>query len=351
VITNNDQRRLLLSLIADIAKEISTRTQPIQQALDTLSKQQQPLIEAVRELPKQLKAIKDGFIRTHYLCSLQFDCFYLDLDQQTQNKDQTLMNIEKKLNDTQKRSDNNQDMEKALQPFSQIIKTLKDSTRLIQISSIHFDSLGIDQSQAQQQTETKKIDNIEQRLSKTLDTIPKTSDLMSKLNEITANLKQSDPTIKKLSDDLGTMKTLMEKQATSDDILSKINEIDQKQKAALKDIHSKVEPLHQASKDVIFSSINLIQQFLEFQSLDIKKKNDDIANKIDKLIDPLNKVNDQIRHITDKTDDTLKKLDDQLTYLNKNLPAMGDIPKQIGKSFYCILIERNFYFRIIERCT
>jgi hypothetical protein len=58
------------------------------------------------------------------------------------------------------------------------------------------------------------------------------------------------------------MKTLMEKQATSDDILSKINEIDQKQKAALKDIHSKVEPLHQASKDVIFSSINLIQQFL-----------------------------------------------------------------------------------------
>ncbi len=78
MITNNDQRGLLLSLIEDIAKEI---TQPIQQALDTLSKQQQPLIEAVRELPKklddirqgqlqselmkQLKAIKDGFIRTH----------------------------------------------------------------------------------------------------------------------------------------------------------------------------------------------------------------------------------------------------------------------------------------------
>jgi hypothetical protein len=57
--------------------------------------------------------------------------FYLDLDQQTQNKDQTLMDIDKKLNqllnDPSKRSDNNQDMDKALQPFSQIIKTLKDS--------------------------------------------------------------------------------------------------------------------------------------------------------------------------------------------------------------------------------
>lgn len=66
-------------------------------------------------------------------------------------------------------------------------------------------------------------------------------------------------------------------------------------------------------------------------------------------MDPLNKVNDQIRHINDKIDqiqpqktdnlsqnsspdlmNTLKKLDDQLTHLNNNLPAMGDIPKQIG---------------------
>jgi hypothetical protein len=41
------------------------------------------------------------------------------------------MNIDKKLNEAlnepQKRSDNNQDIEKALHPFSQIIKTLKDS--------------------------------------------------------------------------------------------------------------------------------------------------------------------------------------------------------------------------------
>jgi hypothetical protein len=58
---------------------------------------------------------------------------------------------------------------------------------------------------------------------------------------------------------MGTIKTLMEKQTTPDDILSKINEINQKQKApleaALKDIHSKVEPLHQASKDVVLFNI------------------------------------------------------------------------------------------------
>jgi hypothetical protein len=89
---------------------------------------------------------------------------------------------------------------------------------------------------------------------------------MGKLNEITENLKQSDPTMKKLSDDLDTIKTLIEKQTTPDDLLSKIHEINQKQKApleaALKDIHSKVEPLHQASKDVIFPSIKLIQSSL-----------------------------------------------------------------------------------------
>ncbi len=52
---------------------------------------------------------------------------------------------------------------------------------------------------------------------------------------------------------------------------------------------------------------------------------------------------------------TLKKLDDQLTHLNNNLPAMGDIPKQIGqkknssnvlKSLHAILI-----FRFIKRFT
>ena len=65
--------------------------------------------------------------------------FYLDLDQQTQRKDQTLMDIDKKLNqilnDSTKRAETNQDMEKTLQPFSQIIKTLKDSTTFIPILS------------------------------------------------------------------------------------------------------------------------------------------------------------------------------------------------------------------------
>jgi uncharacterized protein YoxC len=74
---------------------------------------------------------------------------------------------------------------------------------------------------------------------------------MNKLNEITTNLKQTDPTIKKLSDDMGIIKTFIEKQTTTpDDILSKINELTQKQKEP-KDIHSKVEPLKQASKDVV----------------------------------------------------------------------------------------------------
>lgn len=55
---------------------------------------------------------------------------------------------------------------------------------------------------------------------------------------------------------MGTIKTIIEKQTTPEDLLSKINEYTQQQKApleaALKDIHSKVEPLHQASKDVNF---------------------------------------------------------------------------------------------------
>ncbi len=227
-------------------------------------------------------------------------------------------------------------MEKALQPFSQIIKTLKDSMTFKHKSlslEFIFDSLGIE---VQQQNDNKKLDNLEQHLSKTLDITPK-------LNEITSNLKQTDPTMKKLSNDLEIIKTLIEKQTTPDEILLKINEINQKQKApieaALKDIHSK------ASKDVNFVPLKNLHStiffLLSFQSLDIKKKNDDIANKIDKLIDPLNKVNEQIRYLSDKIDrksssstdlmDAFKKFEDQLNYLNKNLPAMGDIPKQIGK--------------------
>jgi hypothetical protein len=61
----------------DIGKEISTRTQPIQQAIENLSKQQQPLIEIIRELPKKLdpltQAIKDGSnIFSFFLISIVF---------------------------------------------------------------------------------------------------------------------------------------------------------------------------------------------------------------------------------------------------------------------------------------
>ncbi|CAF3532893.1 unnamed protein product [Rotaria sp. Silwood1] len=306
------------------AKEISLCIQPLQQTLDNLSKQQQPLIETMYELPKKLneihqfqtqsmKAIKDG------------------LDQQIQNKDrenQTLINIEKTLNDSSKRSDISQDIEKALHPFSQIIKTLKEN---------------IAESQIQQQLETKKLDNLEQHLSKS-DTISKSSDmmnpLMDKLNELIINFKQeqqqTNPIIKKLSDDLQSIKILIEKQPTSDDILLKINEITQKLKVpletSLKDIHSKVEPIQQTSKD----------------SLDIKKKNDDIIHKIDKLIDPIYKVNDQIQYITQKIDqiqpkqsenlsqqtsidliNTLKKFDDQFNKQQQTTKLLNDIHNQL----------------------
>lgn len=130
---------------------------------------------------------------------------------------------------------------------------------------------------------------------------------MNKLNEITTNLKQhqqTDPTIKKLSDEIGTIKTLIEKQTTTDDILSKLNEINQKQKA----------PLETPLKDQI-------------QPM----KNEDLSKKVSpELINTLKKLDDQF----DKQQQTNKLLNDihnQLTHLNNNLPSMTDIPKQLGQ--------------------
>lgn len=139
----------------------------------------------------------------------------------------------------------------------------------ILIYGIYFIYLDIEQSRAQ---DTKKFDNFEQRLAKS-------SDILDKLNEITTSFKQTDPTIKKLSDDVGTIKNLIEKQPTPEDLLSKINDFTQKQKApleaTLKDIHSKVEPLHQASKDVniffyLFSYLTII--YIYFSHLILKKR-------------------------------------------------------------------------------
>ncbi len=122
---------------------------------------------------------------------------------------------------------------------------------------------------------------------------------MNKLNEITTSLKQhqqTDPTIKKLSDEIGTIKTLIEKQTTTDDI--------QKQKA----------PLEAALKDQI-------------QPM----KNEDLSKKSSpELINTLKKLDDQF----DKQQQTNKLLNDihnQLTHLNNNLPSMTDIPKQLGQ--------------------
>ena len=168
------------------------------------------------------------------------------------------------------------------------------------------------------------------------------------------NCKQPDPTLVKLSQDLQTIKTLVEKQPTPDDILEKITQLTQNQKApleaALKDIHSKVEPLHQASRDVptLFSSSNI--DFFSFQSIEMKKNNEDISKKIDQLINPLQNINEKIEQIYSKkpqdssTDlnNTLKKLDHQLTDLNKNLPAMDDLSKQIGREDFCSIRSTVF---------
>ncbi|CAF4165102.1 unnamed protein product [Rotaria socialis] len=354
---------VLQALATDITKEISLRTQPLQQALDNLSKQQQPLLETIYELPKKLNDIHQSQIHSNTIKDVYAKLDPLTqsikaikdgLDQQTQNKDrdnQTLMNIEKKLNqtlnDSPKRSDVSQDIEKALHPFSQIIKTLKDNIEL---------------SQAQQQTEKKKLDRLEQSLSKSLDSRPQTSDIinpmMDQLNEIIKNLKQkqqTDPMIKNLSDDIQFIKTFLEKQTISDNISSKITEIVQNIKTpleiALKDIYSKTESTQQISKDLT----------------DIKTKNDDIMQKIDKFIVPLSNVNSQVQNITEKIEqiqpkqnndlskktssdliNTLRKLDDQiiqqqqankllndmhnqLTHINNNLPILGSLKVVLDK--------------------
>ena len=44
-----------------MSKEIASRTEPLQQSVDNLSKQQQPLVELLRQLPKQV----DGLLQTH----------------------------------------------------------------------------------------------------------------------------------------------------------------------------------------------------------------------------------------------------------------------------------------------
>ena len=53
--------------LADIGREIQTRTQTLQQAVDNLSKQQQPMIEIVRELPRKLDDLRQSQSQTEIL--------------------------------------------------------------------------------------------------------------------------------------------------------------------------------------------------------------------------------------------------------------------------------------------
>lgn len=45
-----------------MAKEISTRTEPLHQAVENLSKQQQPLVQTMHDLPKKLDEIRQSQI-------------------------------------------------------------------------------------------------------------------------------------------------------------------------------------------------------------------------------------------------------------------------------------------------
>ena len=109
--TISDIRR---SFLVDVTKEIANRTQPLQQALEHLTREQQPIADALRQLPKQI----DSMLQSHSKSDSDRD-------------NQTLMNIEKKigqaLNDSPKRSDVTQAIDKSLQPFSHLIQTLKES--------------------------------------------------------------------------------------------------------------------------------------------------------------------------------------------------------------------------------
>lgn len=124
-------------------------------------------------------------------------------------------------------------------------------------------------SQAKQQTEIKKLDDLEQRLSKLADISSKsldiTSPIMDKLNEIIIKLKQQqqiDPILKNLFEDTHLIKTFIEKQPTSDDILIKLSELIEKQKISseepIRNIDSKIESIQRTSKDVFYF---IIQHF------------------------------------------------------------------------------------------
>ena len=109
----------LFSLV-DVAKEIANRTQPLQQALEHLTREQQPIAEALRQLPKQIDSMLQSRSKS-------------DNDRDNQ----TLINIEKKLGqaliDSPKRSDVTQEIDKSLQPFSHLIQTLKESKDDVEI--------------------------------------------------------------------------------------------------------------------------------------------------------------------------------------------------------------------------
>ena len=126
-------------------KEISTRTEPLHQAVENLSKQQQPFLETLRDLRQSqlssnelsskldplnqsIKAIQTGFFLLQIFIRIFFS-FPSDLHHQTE---QILKNLDQKFNDSTKRSNTQQEqIEKNFQPFSQMIKTLRESRTTI----------------------------------------------------------------------------------------------------------------------------------------------------------------------------------------------------------------------------
>lgn len=87
-----------------VSKEISSRTEPLQQSLDSLTKE---LTAKLDPLTQSVKAIKDSEQRMSLFWLFHF--FSADLDH------------------SPKPANVPEEIDKALQPFTQIVRTLKDS--------------------------------------------------------------------------------------------------------------------------------------------------------------------------------------------------------------------------------
>ena len=91
---------------AHLSKELAQRTEPLQKSVENLSKQQQPLLDSIKDLSKKIDAEKDHAAKS---------------------TNENFQQIDKKLDEILRDSPKRNDLEKNLQPFSQLLRTLKES--------------------------------------------------------------------------------------------------------------------------------------------------------------------------------------------------------------------------------